>query len=174
MIDWLLAYPMWPKYVGLAVVLAAFSAGPYRKSLLTILLALLLAQAFKPLQIGDAMWVAFAFVWIVAAGAIWRHSATTSILTLISATCYAWGRIGGFPFAAGTPMWASPLFWADMALIAAILFAGARGVQLFGISFGRRDLGGSIGGRRSYPGIDLAAKTVARKTRQMKESADVQ
>lgn len=118
----------WVVYVILCGVFAAISSGSDRRALLWLIAGLLIVQVFKVSWIGDLVWICFAATWVSIAGAIWRHSVTISSLTLISAMCYPIGRMGGFAFSPGAPIYASPLFWADMALVGAILLAGGPGI----------------------------------------------
>lgn len=124
----------WAVYVILCGVLAAATRGAGRSALLLILCGLLVVQIYKVIPLGDVTWLAFAATWVAIAGLILRTDAgsrqavTISTLTLTGAMCYPIGRIGGFAFAPGDPFFYSPLFWADMALIAAILFAGGAGI----------------------------------------------
>lgn len=124
----------WLVYIALCAGLAAISRGGNRVALLLILCGLAIVQVWKFAPIDGLIWMAFAASWVAIAGAVlrvdaaWRQRATISTLTLISAMCYPIGRFGGFAFAPGDPVYVSPLFWADMALISAILVAGGPGV----------------------------------------------
>lgn len=128
----------WAVYIALCGVLIALSRGGYRAALLLILCGLLAVQTWKVAPVGDLIWLCFAASWIAVAIAISavsdanrRHVVTISALTLISATCYPVGRFGGFAFAPGSPVYVSPLFWADMALVSAIILAGGPGIARF-------------------------------------------
>ena len=124
----------WLVYIALCAVLATISRGGNRVALLLILCGLAGVQVWKFAPIDDLIWLAFAATWIAIAGAVlrgdagWRHRVTISGLTLTSAMCYPIGRYGGFAFAPSDPVYVSPLFWADMALISAILVAGGQGI----------------------------------------------
>lgn len=122
--------PWWPVYLAITIALAAVNLR--RRDaffpLVWIAVGLLAVQVWKVVPLGGVVWVAFAATWVCIAGAIQRHSVTTCVLTLISAMCYPAGRLLGAEFAAGNPAWGSPLFWADLALVAAIFYAGGRGL----------------------------------------------
>ena len=123
----------WLVYLVLTLLLSAIARGGRRLALFYTAAGLVSVQAFKADGMGDAVWIAFAAVWVCVAGAVWRHSGTTSLIIFASAACYLIGRLGGFEFAPGSPMYASPLFWADMALIGAIIRAGL-GPQIVGLA----------------------------------------
>lgn len=125
----------WLVWTSLSGSLALISEGRRRTALLYIFACLLFVQVWKFLPVGDLIWLCFAASWVAASGAIARHHVTTATLTLVSAMCYPIGRFGGFDFAPGQPMWASALFWADMALLVAICVAGGRGVAMVGKRF---------------------------------------
>jgi len=115
----------WTVWLILAGVLAALNDGPRRRALLTICTALLVVQIFKFLPVGDLIWLCFAASWVTVGGMILTTSPKSSTLAIISAACYAIGEWMGFDFAAGSNhMWESPLFYADMALVASILVLG--------------------------------------------------
>lgn len=155
----------WPVYLAISAALAVISEGRQRAALLWIIFGLLAVQVWKVIELGDMIWVAFAATWVFVAGAIWRHSATICALTLLSVMCYAVGRMNGAAFAAGDPVWVSPLFWADMALVAAISTAGGRGVsRIFADSRARlADLRrGDLGWNNSGRGLVARSGSLAR------------
>jgi hypothetical protein len=124
----------WLVYALMCAGLAAISRGGSRAALLLILCGLAVVQVWKVAGLGDLIWLAFAATWVAVAGAMlrvdagWRHRVTFFSLTLASAACYPLGRVGNFAFAPGDPIYVSPLFWADMALVSAILVAGGPGI----------------------------------------------
>ena len=137
MIAWLVDNGLiWTFWVALTAGLALISEGRHRSALWIILLGLLVTQVakavFHPVTDQDFRWVALAAIWVAVSGAIWRHHVTISILTLVSAMCYAIGRFGGYDFAPGSPA----LFWADMAGLAALCVGGGRGVAMVGKRLG--------------------------------------
>lgn len=157
----------WAVYLILCGVLAAATRGAGRSALLLIICGLLAVQIFKIIPLGEFTWVAFAATWVCIAGLILksdassRHVGTICALTLISATCYPIGRLGGFAFAPGSPFYVSPLFWADMALISAILVAGGPGLARIADSVGKFWMGLAAGRGSAVSagrGVALAAQ----------------
>jgi hypothetical protein len=126
----------WLVWTCLSGVLALVAEGRHRVALLYIFAGLLFVQVWKFLPVGDLIWLCFAASWVAISAAISRHHVTSATLTLSSAMCYPIGRFGGFDFAPGDPMWTSALFWADIALLSAILVAGGRGVTMVGKRIG--------------------------------------
>jgi len=124
----------WLVWLTLAGVFAALNDGPRRHALLIICTALIVGQVLKFIPIGEMIWLCYAAVWVTVGGLILRSShinstiAISSTLAIISGLCYLVGRVGGYDFAAGANhMWESPLFWADMALLASICTIGGQG-----------------------------------------------
>lgn len=135
--------PWWPIYLGITLALAVLNRR--RSDLLLIALGLIIVQLWKMIPIGEMIWICFSATWVGIAGlmvakpdAVLRQSVATCALTLVSAMCYPAGRMIGAEFSAGDPMWMSPLFWADMALIAAIFNAGGRGLVSISANIARR------------------------------------
>jgi hypothetical protein len=142
MIAWLVDNGLiWTFWVALTAGLALISEGRHRSALWIILAGLLVTQVakavFDPIGDQDFRWVALATIWTAVSGAIWRHNVTISLLTLVSAMCYAIGRFGGYDFGPGSPL----LFWADMAGLSALVVGGGRGVAMVGKRFRDRALG---------------------------------
>lgn len=124
-----------------------------------ILGGLLLVQVFKAPGLEAIRAGLFFCVWAAVAGSILRIDAkqrqvvTISGLTLLSAMCYGAGAALGQPSYVEASRFASHLFWADVALIAAIGAGVWR--ELVGICAGtlerislvaRASLGGRCGG----------------------------
>lgn len=129
--------PWWVYYTITASVLVLINEGWRRKVLLLIIGGLLFVQVWKYLLIGDLIWLAFAASWVFVAGAIKRHSVPIFALTLSSAICYAYGRARGAEFAGAWPPWESPLFFADLPIIIAIVVSGWSGLARVGRDIAR-------------------------------------
>lgn len=111
----------WLVYIGLCTFVAlVVSDRRVRICLLYSVVGLTLMQAPKVLPMGDFQWLFSASIWCGVSVATWRHLVPFSVLTLVSATCYPWGRLGGYEFAPTS----APLFWADMAGLAALASIG--------------------------------------------------
>lgn len=159
MIAWLAENGLiWTFWVALTAGLALLSEGRHRSALWIILCGLLVTQlakaVFDPVGDQDFRWVALATIWTAVSGAIWRHNVTISLLTLVSAMCYAIGRFGGYDFGPGS----APLFWADMAGLAALIVSGGRGVAMVGKRLGNRVVGRLADRRRAAASLLVRAK----------------
>lgn len=129
----------WLAYVGLCIFGALVVTDQRsRACFVYCAIGLVVMQAPKVLPIGDFQWLFSASIWCGVSVATWRHLVSFSVLTLVSATCYLWGRLGGYEFAPTS----APLFWADMAGLAALASIGTPYVtRLLSDTFG----GGSLG-----------------------------
>jgi hypothetical protein len=100
----------------------------HRQMLFVMAAGLVAMQIWKVVDLGAWQWLASAATWVAAAGAIARHgvtqSATVAGLLLLSAMCYALGRIGGVEFAP----FVAPLWFADAFGVAALVVAGGPGI----------------------------------------------
>lgn len=153
MIGWIAEHRLWwAVWLTLSLLFAILSEGKNRQALWVISGALVILQFPKMFVAPNLLWLVFAAAWVFASAAIWRQAGTIAALTLLSAMCYPLGRFGGFEFAPGDPMWVSPLFWADMALLAAILALGGRGCVYSTLRFGNWFVDWSTGGRWSDVG----------------------
>lgn len=116
---------------------------------------LLAMQAWKVLDMGHWQWLASAAVWAAVTVACWRHSVTFATMTLVSAMCYAIGRVGAFDFAP----YMLPIVLADVFGVAALLYAGGPGVTRM---VGRIRRGGVVDRGVSRPSV--AARLVVPET----------
>lgn len=115
----------WAVYLGLCVFMALVCEDQrLRKCFLYSFVALLTMQVPSFAPIGTWQWLFSGAVWCSVSVATWRHSVTFSVLTLVSAMCYLWGRVGGYDFSS----WCYPLFVADLAWLAAVFLTGGRHV----------------------------------------------
>lgn len=159
MIAWLAENGLiWTFWVVLTAGLALISEGRHRSALWIIFLGLIVTQlakaVFDPIGDQDFRWVALAIIWTAVSGALWRHNVTISLLTLVSAMCYAIGRFGGYDFGPGS----APLFWADMAGLAALIVGGGRGVAMVGKRIGDRAVDWLADRRRAVSNHMVRAK----------------
>ena len=88
------------------------------------LIGVTLMQVWKVAGLGDWQWLASGATWVVIADATRRQSATFAGLTLLSAMCYAYGRVIGADF---VPMIA-PIVLADIFGVSGLLFVGGPGI----------------------------------------------
>lgn len=132
----------WLVYIGICAFMALVINDRHARYCLAYCSAGLLAmQLPQVVPLDDWRWLFSGAVWSAVAVASWRHSVTFFALTLTSATCYTYGRIGGYDFAATS----APLFWADMAGLAALASLGGRYVaRLIYDAHRNRSMGGGV------------------------------
>lgn len=117
---------------------------------------LLAMQLPQVVHLDDWRWLFSGAIWSAVAVASWRHSVTFFALTLTSATCYTYGRIGGYEFAPTS----APLFWADMAGLAALASVGGPHVARF---IGDAYRGWIVGGGVRGPDFDRSVRGLENK-----------
>ncbi len=116
---------VWAVLMAYAILASLAADSAHRPPMLYMLGGLCVAGVFLTGALGQLSWAAYAVLWSSAAVAVSRHSGTTASLLLLSAMCYAWGRVAGYDFAV---KWTAPLIWADLFGIAALLWSGGPGI----------------------------------------------